>query len=145
MSNQINVTRKEFSESFREHYLLYRYIVNSSISPKSRRLLLFYSVECGLKALIMKTYAINTYEGLKKHSEDYGKRVHGHDLKAMTKEVGIAEQFPLKKIHLSQGGRVLPDRYNELWRYGASVVDSREEEDEEKVLQRIAEWIGKRI
>ena len=62
MSNQINVTRKEFSESFREHYLLYRYIVNSSISPKSRRLLLFYSVECGLKALIMKTYAINTYE-----------------------------------------------------------------------------------
>ena len=31
-------------------------------SEKSRRLLLFYSVECGLKSLLMKDLGKNTYE-----------------------------------------------------------------------------------
>lgn len=145
MGKQINVTRREFQVSCRNHYYAYKNI-GASVSPRTRRLLLFYSVECGLKSLIMKEIGKNTYEELRKYSEDNQKRVHGHDLKAMTQEIGIEQKYPLKKIRLAKEGQdVTPDRYNELWRYGASVADEEEEIKEEKTLQRIAEWIEQRL
>lgn len=70
----------------------------------SRLLMLFYSVECGLKSLILKKIGKNTYEDLKFYYEINGKKVPGHDLKAMTKEVGIETRFPLKKIQLKGAG-----------------------------------------
>lgn len=145
MGNQINITRREFQESCKYHYQLYKKTENG-ISPRTKRLILFYSVECGLKSLIMKNIGKNTYEELKTFSEENGKGIHGHDLKAMTKEVGIEHEYPLKKIRLANGGGdVLPKRYNELWRYGASIVDESEEIREEETLVKIAEWIGKRL
>ena len=144
MSKQINITRSEFQLSWKNHYSLYKR-TNSVVSPRTRRLLLFYSVECGLKSLIMKEIGKNTYEELKKYSEDNQKGVHGHDLKAMTKEVGIEHKYPLKGIHLKEGQVVTSERYNELWRYGASVMDVKEEIKTEKTLQGIAQWIEQRL
>ena len=36
-------------------------------------------------------------------------------------------------------------RFNELWRYGAAVADTEEEEKAEKVLVKIADWIKTRL
>lgn len=144
MGKQINVTRREFQDSCKNHYLLYK-TADSAVSPKSRRLLLFYSVECGLKSLIMKNIGRDTYEELKKYSEEQGKHIHGHDLKAMTEEVGIEHKYPLKRIRLIKGGQCTPERYNELWRYGASVEDEEEEMKAEKMLEGIAEWVAQRL
>ena len=94
----------------------------------------------------MKNIGKNTYEELKKYSEDNKRYVHGHNLKAMAQEVGIEHQYQLKKIRLSDGGgEVSSERYNELWRYGASVEDESEENKEEKTLIKIANWIEQRI
>ncbi len=112
---------------------------------RSRLLMLFYSVECGLKSLILKQIGKNTYEDLKSYYRMQGKKAPGHDLKAMTKEVGIETSFPLKKIRLKGGGFVLPGKYNELWRYGADVENVEEEQCEEKMLVQIAEWLLQRI
>ena len=112
---------------------------------RPRLLILFYSVECGLKSLILKKIGKNTYEDLKCYYKLNGKKVPGHDLKAMTKEVGIETIFPLKKIQLKSGGFVLPGKYNELWRYGADIENTEEEQGEEKTLVRIAEWLIQRI
>ena len=144
MGKQINITRREFQNSCKNHYYLYR-TADSSISPKSRRLLLFYAVECGLKSLIMKNIGKNTYEELKKYSEEQGKRIHGHDLKAMAQEMGIEHKYSLRRIHLAKEGECAPDRYNELWRYGATVADEEEEIKAEKTLLWIAEWIEQRL
>ena len=144
MSKQINITRSEFQLSWKNHYSLYKR-TNSVVSPRTRRLLLFYSVECGLKSLIKTEIGKNTDEELKKYSEDNQKGVHGHDLKAMTKEVGIEHKYPLKGIHLKEGQVVTSERYNELWRYGASVMDEKEEIKTEKTLQGIAQWIEQRL
>ncbi len=144
MGKQINITRREFQNSYKSHYRLYK-AANTETSPKSRRLLLFYSVECGLKSLIMKNTGKNTYEELRKYSEEQGKRIHGHDLKAMTQEVGIEHQYPLKRIRIEKEGPCGPERYNELWRYGASVEDEEEEIKAEKTLEKIAEWIEQRL
>lgn len=144
LGKQINITRREFQNSYRNHYRLYK-TANIETSPKSRRLLLFYSVECGLKSLIMKNIGKNTYEELRKYSEEQGKRVHGHDLKAMTQEVGIEHQYPLKRIRLAKEGSCAPERYNELWRYGAAIEDEEEEIKTENTLEKIAEWIEQRL
>lgn len=145
MGKQINITRREFQKSYKSHYSLYKN--SSSLSSiRTRRLLLFYSVECGLKSLIMKKIGKNTYEELKKYSEENKRYVHGHNLKAMAQEIGIEHQYQLKKIRLSNGGGdVSSERYNELWRYGASIEDEDEETTAEITLVRIADWIEKRL
>lgn len=145
MGNQISVTRSEFQKSYKSHYALYKH-GDKCVSPKTRRLLLFYSVECGLKSLILKNLGKNTYEDLKFYSENNHLHIHGHDLKAMTREVGIDRKYPLDKIRLSrEGGDVSPERFNELWRYGAAIVDERKEEKIETTLYEIAQWIGNRL
>lgn len=144
IQSQINITRSEFQRSFRNHYTMYQKS-GTNMPYHSRLLILFYSVECGLKSLILKNIGKNTYEDLKFYYERNGKKAPGHDLKAMTKEVGIESSFPLKRIRLKGGGSVLPGKYNELWRYGAGIEDVKEEQSEEKTLVRIAEWLLQRI
>lgn len=93
--SQINITRMEFQRSFKNHYNMYKK-AGVDMPYRSRLLMLFYSVECGLKSLILKNIGKNTYEDLKSYYEINGKKAPGHDLKAMTKEVGIETRFPLK-------------------------------------------------
>ena len=142
--SQINITRSEFQRSFKNHYGMYKK-TGTDMPYRSRLLMLFYSVDCGLKSLILKNIGKNTYEDLKSYYEKNGKKAFGHDLKALTKEVGIESSFPLKRIQLKSGGFVLPRKYNELWRYGAGIENAEEEQSEEKTLVRIAEWLLQRI
>ena len=89
----------------------------------------------------------NTYNELENYCQcNGGKRLAGHDIKAMIKEVNPRNEYILKNIRLkNSGGSVPPSRYNELWRYGAEVEDLDQEETTEKTLIRIAEWIKTRI
>lgn len=97
--SQINITRSEFQRSFKNHYGMYKK-TGTDMPYRSRLLMLFYSVECGLKSLILKNIGKNTYEELKSYYTINGKKAPGHDLKAMTKEVGIETKFPLKGFSL---------------------------------------------
>lgn len=141
---RINVTRREFQDSYRSHYKHYK---NSSEgSDKSRRLILFYAVECGLKGLIMKSIGKNTYEELELYcSNNCKKELAGHNIKAMLKEVNPRNEFVLKNITLKSGSSVQPAKFNELWRYGAAIENTEEEEKAEKTLAKIAEWIYTRL
>lgn len=144
-NKRINVTRREFQDSYRNHYKLYK---KTNVSAKSRRLILFYSVECGLKSLIMKETGNNTYEELKHYCDCNAdkKGLTGHDIKAMLKEVNPRNEFALRDIELkNNGGSVPPGKFNELWRYGVEVSDNEQEERAEKTLVKIAEWINSRL
>lgn len=144
-NKRINVTRREFQDSYRNHYRVYK---NTSDSTKTRKLVLFYSVECGLKSLIMKETGNNTYEELEQYCSCNTNKgnLTGHDIKAMLKEVNPRNDFVLKNIVLKKGGgSVQPRKFNELWRYGAEVADSEQEEEAERTLVKIAEWINTRL
>ena len=145
MPQKINITRSEFRKSFQNHYTMY---VNTDegMPERTRCLILFYAVECGLKSLILKNIGKNTYQEMQEYYDLCGKKMHGHDLKEMTREVGIETAYPLKSIKLDKDRHIKPKQYNELWRYGAAVEDEEEEEKrEEKTLLRIAGWIRQRI
>lgn len=123
MSKQINITRNEFKESYKKHYALYRR-VDKEISPKTRRLILFYSVECGLKCLILKNIGKNTYEDLEIYSKERNLHINGHNINALIREIGMDKEYCLKRIKLSgAGGYVSSERFNELWRYGAAIEE----------------------
>ena len=143
MSNKkINVTRREFLESYRNHYKLYCNTTTTE-SPKTRRLISFYAVECGLKSLIMKQTGNNTFQQLEQYCQtNPGKKLAGHDIRAMIREANPKEAFILRDIRLKNGGgSVPPNRFNELWRYGPEVEDSTQEDDAEKILIKIADWL----
>lgn len=140
----IDITRSEFRKSFQNHYTMY-VNTDNGMPERTRRLILFYAVECGLKSLILKNIGKNTYQEMQEYYGLCGKKIHGHDLKEMTREVGIEAAYPLKTIKLNKDRHIKPKQYNELWRYGATVEDEAEEKREEKTLLRIADWIRQRI
>lgn len=141
VNKRLNVTRKEFQDSYRTHFKLYK---NTCDSEKTRRLILFYSVECGLKSLIMKHSGNDTYEKLEKYCDVNQKAgLKGHDIKAMLKEINPRNEFVLKNIKLKRGGgSVQPKKFNELWRYGVETANIEDEKRAENTLIKIAEWIN---
>lgn len=138
MSNRINVTRREFQDSYHRHYKMYK---ETNGNDKSRRLILFYSVECGLKSLLMKDLGNNTYEEFVKCCGTERKDLTGHNITAMLKRLNPQYSYCLRNIRLKRGGYAPPEKFNELWRYGAASEDGEEEEKAEKTLEKIAEWI----
>lgn len=138
MNKRINVTRREFQDSYRRHYKMYR---EAKENNKSGRLILFYSVECGLKSLLMKNLGKNTYEEFVECCGSDKKELKGHNISAMIKELNPRNDYCLKGLMLKKGGLVHPRQFNELWRYGVALADTEAEEKAEKTLVRIAEWI----
>ena len=117
----------------------------SAGNDKSRRLILFYSVECGLKSLLMKDMGNNTYEEFLLCCGSEKKELTGHNISAMLKKLNPQNSYCLKNIHLKRGGVAPPEKFNELWRYGAALANGDEEEKAEKTLAKIAEWIHTKL
>lgn len=141
---KLNVTRKEFQESYKRHFQLYK---RTQGNDKTRRLILFYSVECGLKSLLMKNTGNNTYEELEEYcKKSQKKELAGHNIKAMLKELNPNSEYTLKNIKLKRGDRIVrPEAFNQLWRYGVAVADEEDEKRAEEILEKIAEWIHERL
>lgn len=139
--NRIDVTRREFQDSYRRHYKMYR---ETTGNEKSRKLILFYSVECGLKSLLMKELGKNTYYEFTECCGDV-KNLTGHNISAMLKRLNPQNSYCLKSITLKNGRRIPPEQFNEVWRYGATLADGKEEDKAEKTLEKIAEWIHTKL
>lgn len=139
MGKRINVKRREFQDSYRRHFKMYK---ETTGNGKTRRLILFYSVECGLKSLLMKETGNDTYEEFIEYCGNEKKELKGHNISAMLKELNPQNEYCLKNIKLKRGGSIPPKQFNELWRYGASVSEEEEEKKAERTLNKIAEWIN---
>jgi len=142
----INITRKEYRESCKNHYVAYFKLSEDEKYQRPGRLLLFYAVECGLKCLIMKDENLADYNALQKYAENIRRReIAGHNIKAMLINRNLEGKYILKDIRLAKGGKVSSDEFNQLWRYGAKVLDEEEGKKNEKVLRQIVEYLLKRI
>lgn len=123
----------------------------------AHRLLLFYSIECGLKAVLMKRMAVNC-TSLCSEIADAQHNINklldylsaGQSLKLPTQ----LEMPPIKIRGVDTGRKLDAGKVNQAWRYGgrltqfsASTSKSIEIEDEliEKHLMQISEWIQKEL
>ncbi len=103
-----------------------------------RRLLLFYSVECGLKAAYLGKRGINARD-----TRSLPPELRSHDLRRLAKELGLGSTYRdglsgCRRQEVRQH-RVDHHELHEAWRYGASLHKS----DEKRVvraLEMLSDW-----
>lgn len=142
----INITQKEYRDSCKNHYIAYIKLYEDEKYQKSGRLLLFYAVECGLKCYIMKNENLPDYNALQKYARNIGRNeISGHNIKEMLICCNLEGRYILKDIQLAKGGKVSSGEFNQVWRYGANVIDEEAGNKNEKVMAQIIEYLLKRI
>lgn len=142
----INIRQKEYRDSCKKLFIAYTKLREKEGYGDPGRLLLFYAAECGLKCLIMKSRDLADYDALLKYASDIGKKeITGHNIKAMLIYQELDKKFILKDISLLKGGKVPPAEFNQVWRYGANILDEKENDRNEKVLQQIVVYLLQRI
>lgn len=116
-------------------------VSNAETRKNAHRLLLFYAVECGLKAVIMKR------EHSKRTDECTILSELGHDINGLLKHCCVGDQLQLKSVQMSDikdpktSRQVKPKEFNQMWRYGGRTQDTPTDTDIENQLLKIVEWI----
>lgn len=139
----IEVTSKEFRASFKKHYHCYQSIKGYD---RTKRLILFYAVECGLKYRLMKRTNQNSYSELLNVDgmDDLGKSQNGHNIKLLLRKNDIF-RFHIDPIHIYDRRECIQsNQFNQLWRYGVTA-DFDEERDAEIIFEKIARWLDEEI
>jgi hypothetical protein len=113
-----------------------------SARQNPHRLLLFYAVECGLKAVWLKRQRRTLFEGA-----DIGRT--GHNLRQVLKELNIGAVLSLPKnfrLPTATHGKAQLHRtgtfgdLHQAWRYGGKCETPTDHECEQQ-LQRVLDWI----
>lgn len=106
------------------------------------RLLLFYAVECGLKAVWLRRQSRTLFD-----SEDISRT--GHDLRQVLKDLRVGSQFQLPEnlrlTPITQNANQIPRNgdisiLHQAWRYGGECT-SPNDQDCEVQLQKVLDWI----
>ncbi|WP_242201743.1 MULTISPECIES: hypothetical protein [unclassified Pseudomonas] len=116
--------------------------ITGSVRKNSHRLLLFYAVECGLKAVWLKRQNRSLFE-----REDIDKT--GHNLRQMLKDLKVGAELSLPEnlqlVPVSQNGVPQPRNgdisiLHQAWRYGAECRVPQDDDCEHQ-LEHVLSWI----
>lgn len=143
--------KRDYNIGYRKHYAAYERMRENNEDTKSRRLLLIYCVECGLKYRLLSKWGMgNPKELLEKTKEeldadDRRKRevLSSHDLEKILKELGQQGIFKFPKPKTIHNEIVSPQTYHQLYRYGIRTNESEEnkERELENSLNDVLQWI----
>ncbi len=118
-----------------------------SVASKTNahRLLLFYSVECGLKAVYLKRMNLDLFD-----SSTVSEKMFSHDINHLLDELKAGRglrltshfELPLyKKNGKLISRKPLSSELNQAWRYGGKLIDPENDEVFEQQLCKISDWI----
>lgn len=111
----------------------------------AHRLLLFYAVECGLKAVIMKREKVKRTDGCTILSQ------LGHDINGLLNHCCAGSQLHLVSVKMEDikspatSRPVKPKEFNQMWRYGGKTEGTPADTDIETQLLGIVKWIEKEL
>ena len=143
--------KRDYKEGYKKHYHTYRYLNSQNGNVLSRRLLLVYSVECGLKYKLLEKWGINSFDEIKEILKDKNHPRHKilgtHNLRRIIKELGQEGQFHFPQIKTTHKDEVSSEEYHQMLRYGIKTDerDKKKEDQCEEILRQIAEWIQEEI
>ncbi len=109
---------------------------HTGMGEQSKYLLLFYAVECGLKAAYLRSRSFHRISQIRDE-----KLRKTHDLQLLAKELRLPAaligdlSFRLRR---DRSRRWLIDKAHEAWRYGVTI-DSEDHLTEQ--LQRLQQWL----
>ena len=136
----IPFTAREMQKAWRDN----KSAADKNPRTNAHRLLLFYAVECGLKAILMKRQSKNCTD----ECEEIWQAKHNInkllDCLATGAYLRLPSQLIMKPIRRNKSQneqrKLTPGEINQMWRYGGCSTEINDEEVEKKLAQ-IADWI----
>ena len=143
--NMLKASQRHYKKAYRSNYQAYDALKHDDKSYYPRMLLLNYSIESGLKYLLMKKYGIDNPQRI--FENDYYKSLFiSHHCKKMLKELNKAELWTLTEFNTDNVEVVTSSNCHEYYRYNLSAKnnnkDLQKERDYEDKLLIIVEWLG---
>ena len=151
---QIVFTDREMQRAWRNNFQASNYSSRSN----AHRLLLFYSIECGLKAVLMKRQCVTTTDCCGEITDAQHNINKLLDCLSAGQSLKLPDQLQMTPIRTQKGQmverKVDAGKINQVWRYGGILVDtvnssfaiSKIEDDKlEKQLMCISKWIQQEL
>lgn len=138
----IPFTDRELTRAWRELSMVAAPPPPATSRQNSHRLLLFYAVECGLKAVWLKRQSKTLFEGADIHRL-------GHDLQQVLKDLKVGSNLSLPEsfrlTSASQGSATLTRNgkfgdIHQVWRYGGKCLIPTDQDCEQQLL-KVLNWI----
>jgi len=138
----IPFTDREIENAWRQNRLAAEKAVQRS---NAHRLLLFYAVECGLEAILMRRQ--------KRHRTDLCTDIYQAqhnvnqllDCLSAQKDLRLPSQLSMKPIKVNNvkqdERKFTPSEVNQMWRYGGCCSAGTTDQDIENKLIEILKWI----
>ena len=139
--------KRDYKRGYTKHYNAYQILRKSNNCLKSRRLLLVYCVECGLKYKLLDKWKENNSRAIISNDKDVRKPIlTSHSLSKIIKELGQAGTFRFPKAIETNHGDYVNDEtfHQENWQWRNHFHTSKRKIDEnidEEELIKIAEWL----
>lgn len=139
----LRADQKDYKAAYLKHWSTYQKY-RASGSKSSQRLLLAYSVECGLKYILMKREKIYQVSNAQDEIQSLLKT---HDFRKLLKRLMLVKFYTFPIIKTIHNEVVQPEQYHELCRYSSQPKDNDDTsiEEFEEMLVNISEWIGEQL
>lgn len=137
--------KRDYRNGYKKHYGLYKKLYNANADINSRKLLLAYSVECGLKYLLLDRWHEDNpkkvLDGMDKRKREI---LTTHNLEKILKELGQQGNFKFVQIKTIHRDLVTSETYHQLHRYCIKIQENEliKEKKFEETLNNIASWIA---
>jgi len=136
----IPFTDRELQKAWREN----QRAAKVETRTNAHRLLLFYSVECGLKAVLLKRQSKDCTDSCRELLEvrhDINKLL---DKLAAGEKLKLPSQLSMKPLKNNQERELSCGEINQMWRYGGGCENIKDNELEKKLLD-ILSWIAQEL
>lgn len=139
--------KKDYKRGYCKHKVAYEYMVKTKGNMYSRCLLLLYSVECGLKWILLDRWRIDNPKRILENKNDERREIlASHNLEKILNQVNQS-RFHFPQIRTNHKDNVTSEDAHQMYRYGINVDDRDQDKlgKYEEVLSDVAEWIGEEM
>lgn len=137
----IEADQNDYRRGYRKHYQAYKFLSKNNDCSISRRLLLVYCVECGLKYRLLEKWRQNSSKAIQ---DEKNNNIITHELEDLLKRLGQAGTFRFpKSIKTAHGDAINGRNFHEMCRYGIQCGCNSEDDLSRFVeeLEKIAKWL----
>lgn len=136
--------KKDYRRGYKKHYQLYKRLKSEQSDVNSRRLLLAYSVECGLKYMLLDKWNEENPKNILSGNDDRKKDIlTSHNLEKILKELGQQGMFKFPQLETVHKNIVISETYHQLYRYCIRTQEKQQDKEKklEESLNSVACWI----
>ena len=136
--------KRDYRKGYEKHYQSYRRLKGENADINSRRLLLVYSVECGLKYKLLDKWNEKNPRKILEGTDDKKRDIlKSHNLERILKELGQQGNFKFPQLKTVHKGIVDSETYHQYYRYCIKTQEKQLDQEEkiEASLNDIACWI----